>query len=153
MVLEDTTYMEALGTSVATELEFDNDGNLIGAHKTMVEDTIWHNGNFYTRNSEEAKLAETKWQWIRGYTIKTGANLNLDEYNNIFFNVGYISKAPRFNNVYDYSNQLFRDIKNEEVKAVEAGYSFRSSLSISNRGSPPVRSSTAFKYNSPLYGE
>ena len=128
LVLEDTTYMEALGTSVATELEFDNDGNLIGAHKTMVEDTIWHNGNFYTRNSEEAKLAETKWQWIRGYTIKTGVNLNLDEYNNVFFNVGYISKAPRFNNVYDYSNQLFRDIKNEEVKAVEAGYSFRSSL-------------------------
>ena len=132
LVLEDTTYMEALGTSVATELEFDNDGNLIGAHKTMVEDTIWHNGNFYTRNSEEAKLAETKWQWIRGYTIKTGANLNLDEYNNIFFNVGYISKAPRFNNVYDYSNQLFRDIKNEEVKAVEAGYSFRSSLFSAN---------------------
>jgi outer membrane receptor protein involved in Fe transport len=94
----------------------------------MVEDTIWHNGKSYTMNSDEAKLAETNWKWIRGYTIKAGANLNLDEYNNVFFNVGYISKAPRFNNVYDYSNQLFRDIKNEEVKAVEAGYSFRSSL-------------------------
>ena len=118
--------MEALGTSVATELEFDENGNLIGAHKTMVEDTIWHNGNFYTRNSEEAKLAETNWKWIRGYTIKTGVNLNLDEYNNVFFNVGYISKAPRFNNVYDYSNQLFRDIKNEEIKAFEWGHSYRS---------------------------
>jgi hypothetical protein len=126
LVLEDTTYMEALGTSVATELEFDENGNLIGAHKTMVEDTIWHNGIAYTMNSDEAKLAETNWKWIRGYTVKTGANLNLDESNNVFFNVGYISKAPRFNNVYDYSNQLFRDIKNEEIKAFEWGHSYRS---------------------------
>ena len=59
MVLDDTTYFEALGTSVATELEFDDYGNLIGAHKTMVEDTIWHNGKSYTMNSDEAKLAET----------------------------------------------------------------------------------------------
>ena len=51
---------------------------------------------------------------------------------NVFFNVGYISKAPRFNNVYDYSNQLFRDIRNEQVKAVEGGYSYRSSLFSAN---------------------
>jgi outer membrane receptor for Fe3+-dicitrate len=78
-------------------------------------------------NSPEAKLAETNWKWIRGYTIKSGANFNLDEYNNIFFNLGYISKAPRFNNVYYYDNTLFRDIKNEVVQAIEGGYSFRSS--------------------------
>ena len=127
LVLEDTTYIEALGTSVATELEFDNDGSLIGAHKTMVEDTIWHNGKSYTMNSDEAKLAETNWKWMKGYTIKSGANFNLDEYNNVFFNLGYISKAPRFNNVYYYDNSLFRNIKNEIVKAIEGGYSFRSS--------------------------
>ena len=132
LVLDDTTYFEALGTSVATELEFDDYGNLIGAHKTMVEDTIWHNGKSYTMNSDEAKLAETNWKWIRGYTIKAGANLNLDEYNNVFFNLGYISKAPRFNNVFDYDNRLFRGIKNEVVKALEGGYSFRSSLFSAN---------------------
>ena len=132
LVLDDTTYFEALGTSVATELEFDDYGNLIGAHKTMVEDTIWHNGKSYTMGSDEAKLAETNWKWIRGYTIKAGANLNLDEYNNVFFNLGYISKAPRFNNVFDYDNRLFRDIKNEAVKALEGGYSFRSSLFSAN---------------------
>ena len=81
LVLSDTTYVEALGTSVATELEFDNDGNLIGANKTMIEDTIWHNGTAYTMNSDEAKLAETDWKWIRGFTIKSGANINLDEFN------------------------------------------------------------------------
>ena len=127
LVLSDTTYFESLGTSVATELEFDENGILIGANKTMVVDTVLHNGIAYTMNSPEAKLAETNWKWIRGYTIKSGANFNLDEYNNIFFNLGYISKAPRFNNVYYYDNTLFRDIKNEVVQAIEGGYSFRSS--------------------------
>ena len=127
LVLSDTTYFESLGTSVATELEFDENGILIGANKTMVVDTVLHNGIAYTMNSPEAKLAETNWKWIRGFTIKSGANFNLDEYNNIFFNLGYISKAPRFNNVYYYDNTLFRDIKNEVVQAIEGGYSFRSS--------------------------
>ena len=127
LVLDDTTYFEALGTSVATELEFDENGNLVGANKTMVLDTVFHNGVAYTMNSPEAKLAETTWKWIRGFTIKSGANFNLDEYNNVFINLGYISKAPRFNNVYYYDNSLFRDIKNEIVQALEGGYSYRSS--------------------------
>ena len=128
LVLEDTTYREVLGTSVNTEYQFDSSGNIVGATKNMIEDTIWHNGRFFTRNSKEAKIAETNWKWIRGFTIKAGSNLNIDDYNNIFFNLGYITKAPRFNNIYDYDNNLFRDISNEEVKAIEAGYSFRSSL-------------------------
>ena len=132
LVLFDTTYVEALGTSIATEIEYDDDGIPISANKTMIEDTIWHNGIAYTMNSDEARLAETNWKWISGFTIKSGANLNLDEFNNIFFNLGYISKAPRFNNVYYYDNTLFRDIKNEIVKAIEGGYSFRSSLFSSN---------------------
>jgi len=132
LVLADTTYYEALGTSVMTQPTYDENGNLTGATKEMVEDTIIHNGVAYTMNSKEAKNAETDWKWIRGYTLKTGANLNVDENNNIFFNVGYISKAPRFNNVYYYDNTLFRDIKNEIVKAFEWGHSFRSSKYSSN---------------------
>ena len=64
MVLADTTYKEVLGTSVNTIYEYDNNGNIIGAHKTMVEDTIWHGGKIYTQNSDQAKLAETNWKWI-----------------------------------------------------------------------------------------
>ena len=122
LILDDTTYKEVLGTHM----------NIIDDKVVMIEDTIWHNGKAYTMNSDEAKFAETNWKWIRGYTIKAGANINLDEYNNVFFNLGYISKAPRFNNVFDYDNRLFRDIKNEAVKAIEGGYSFRSSLFSAN---------------------
>ena len=97
-----------------------------------ISDTITINGIDYTINSEQAKPTSTDWKWIRGYTVKTGLNYNLDEYNNLFFNAGYISKAPRFQNIFDYDNSLFRDIKNEIVKAVEGGYSYRSSIFSAN---------------------
>ena len=81
LVLSDTTYREALGTSVTTNLIFDDQGNLVGANKTQVLDTIVHNGVAYTMNSDEAKLAETNWKNIPGFTVKTGANYNLDDKN------------------------------------------------------------------------
>ena len=76
---------------------------------------------------DEGEHASTAWKWIRGYTVKAGANINFDEYNNVFFNTGYISKAPKFSNIYTQSNTLQTYINNEEVKAIEGGYSFRSS--------------------------
>lgn len=132
LVLDDTTYVEALGTSVVTEVVYDENGAIISAIKSMAEDTIFHNGVAYTMNSPQAKRAETSWNWIRGYTFKTGANYNIDLNHNVFFNVGYISKAPRFNNIYDYSNNLYREIENEIVKAAEGGYSYRSSALSAN---------------------
>ena len=71
---------------------------------------------------EDANI--TPWKYIPGFTAKAGANYNLNEYMNVFMNVGLLSKAQRFNNVYDRSNTLFRDIKNEQVRAIELGYSF-----------------------------
>jgi len=119
LVLSDTTFREAVGTEFI-------DGEYVP------DTTIIYNGVKYDVNSKEAKAAETSWKWLRGYTIKTGANLNLDEYNNVFFNIGYISKAPKFSNVYTQSNTLQDYINNEEVKAVEGGYSFRSSFFSAN---------------------
>ena len=132
LVLDDTTFSEVLGTSVTTTYQYDENGIPISAEKSMIEDTIFYNGQFYTMNSEEARLAETSWKWIPGFTIKSGMNYNIDDYNNIFINLGYISKSPRFNNVYDYSNQLYRDINNEKVLAAELGYSYRSSIFSAN---------------------
>ena len=114
LVLADTTYRKALGS-----------------HKffgEMLMDTIWHMGKAYTMQSNEAKNNATNWKWISGYTLKSGTNFNIDEYNNVFVNIGYISKAPRFNNVYDFENQLYKEIENEIVKALEVGYAYKKSL-------------------------
>ena len=119
--MPDTTIREALGTHL-----------YFGEY---ISDTVTVNGVDYTVNSREAVAASTDWKWIKGLTVKSGANINLDDRNNIFFNVGYISKAPRFNNIYYYDNSLFRDIKNEEVKAAELGYSYRSSIFSANLNS------------------
>ena len=118
LILADTIIKEAIGTHPY--------------FGEIISDTLTVNGKDYTINSEEAHYASTDWKWIRGYTLKTGANANVDEHNNIFFNIGYISKAPRFQNVYDYDNTLFKSIKNEVVRAFEWGHSFRSRIYSSN---------------------
>ncbi len=85
---------------------------------------IEYNGQTYDRNSNGLEFLESDWEWIMGGTAKAGANYNINDNMNAFMNLGYLSKAPRFNNVYDYSNNLYRDIKNELVQAVELGYSY-----------------------------
>lgn len=88
------------------------------------ETVIEYNGQTYDRNSEGLEYLESDWEWIMGGTAKAGANYNINDNMNAFMNMGYLSKAPRFNNVYDYSNNLYKDIENEKVKAIELGYSY-----------------------------
>ncbi len=67
---------------------------------------------------------ETDWKYLPGFTVKGGINYNLNETMNVFLNLGYLSKSQRFQNVYNRENQLFLEIKNEKVKAIEIGYSY-----------------------------
>ncbi len=92
---------------------------------TIAYDTkVIYNGVTYDRNSPGLRTNETGWKWIPGFTVKGGVNYNLTEKMNVFVNLGYLSKAQRFNNVYDYNNTLFKSIENEKVTAAEVGYSF-----------------------------
>ncbi len=72
------------------------------------------------------KNKENGFHSFPGVTIKGGLNYNFTERMNAFVNLGYLSKAPRMNNVFDYDNKLYREIKNELVKAFEFGYSYTS---------------------------
>ena len=87
-------------------------------------ETVIYQGQEYNYNSPGLRLNESDWKWIPGFTLKGGANYNLSESMNVFANLGYMSKAQRFNNVFDYNNNLFEDIENEKVQAFELGYSF-----------------------------
>ena len=66
----------------------------------------------------------TDWQKFWGYTAKGGVNYNIDKHNNIFANVGYFSKAPIFDNIFDFANNVFDDIENETILGIELGYGF-----------------------------
>ena len=86
--------------------------------------TVNYNGTTYDRTAEGLRTNETDWKYLPGFTVKGGANYNLNETMNVFANLGYLSKAQRFNNVFDQRNVLFRDIENEKVQAIELGYSW-----------------------------
>ena len=70
---------------------------------------------------------KTAWQDFLGYSVKGGANYNIDEKNNVFVNVGYFEKAPFLTNTFlNYANDINDDAKNERVYSAEVGYGFRS---------------------------
>ncbi len=90
-------------------------------------DTVYHEGRMYTTDSEELIYSQTEWVSKGGFTLKTGANLNLTERSNLFVNVGYLSRTPQFSNVIDNNtNTVFEEILNEVIYAFEAGYGYRS---------------------------
>ncbi len=64
-----------------------------------------------------------------GGSVKGGANYNLNEYHNVFANVGVISRAPYFSSVFtakDVSNVANNDALNEKIYSFELGYGFKS---------------------------
>ncbi|GEM_PF-2462146 len=65
---------------------------------------------------------ETGWKDFTTYSAKIGLNFQMNSQNNLFVNLGQFSKAPLSMNVYNYTNQLYSDIKNESVFSAEIGH-------------------------------
>lgn len=89
-------------------------------------ETKTYNGVDYTIDSPEARNATTAQKWFNGYTVKGGANYNIDDHHNVFFNAGHLNIAPRMNTVFDNNNREFLAIENQKVNSVEVGYGFKS---------------------------
>ena len=71
--------------------------------------------------SETANLA--------GGYVKGGANYNLDEASNVFFNAGFISRQPNFGGVFpSYANNINDELQNEEITSFELGYGYNSDV-------------------------
>ena len=70
---------------------------------------------------------ESDWENFLGGTVKAGANYNINEQHNVFFNAGLYSKQPIFDNVFvNFVNEVNEEVKNQTVSAFEIGYGFRS---------------------------
>jgi len=83
------------------------------------------NATAYTGNSKEARAATTDLKWFLGYTVKGGANYNINDNQHVFVNLGFLNMAPRMSVVFDNKNKAFADIKNQFVYAIEGGYGLR----------------------------
>jgi hypothetical protein len=136
--LSDTTFKRALGWG--DTLAYDGDHYVIYNRNTPT--VVANDSTFYTvggkkkglrnatttlfnENSAEAKTNESEWKTYIGFTIKGGLNFNIDEHNNIFANVGYISLPPQFVNVFDNTNKEYLGIKNQTIQSVELGYGLK----------------------------
>ncbi|MFY9310273.1 MAG: TonB-dependent receptor [Bacteroidia bacterium] len=103
LVLADTTLLQAVGYG----------------------DTVTYNGTKYTNQSAEARYSLTNRKWFLGYTIKGGANYNINEHQNVFVNLGYLKMAPRFALVFTSTNLENTKTKMQEVLAIEGGYGIK----------------------------
>ncbi len=84
-----------------------------------------------TRNvavdSTSAQNITIGWVWKPGFTFKTGLGYNINASHNVFFNTGYLSRAPSFNaTINAQGNSLVNNVENEKIIAFEAGYNYKS---------------------------
>ncbi len=102
--------------------------------------------NGITVDSISAANQRIDWRWRPSFTFKTGAGYNINRNHRVFANLGYLSRATRYNNLIItrniYGNNVVNtatgetaefgryfvdeNAKNELIRAVELGYSFRS---------------------------
>ena len=86
----------------------------------------WRYDRFYYDDSHAESDKLNFW----GYTVKGGGNYNINEHNNVFFNAGYISRAPFFSGgaflSSTVSNATNPNAVNEKIASFEVGYGFQS---------------------------
>lgn len=128
LVLADTTFERALG----------------------INDTIVRNGQTYTHESSEARVATRDWVAYWGGTAKGGVNYNINDHMNVFANGGVFFRPPTISDVYSGNSfVLVQDIGNEFIWGTELGYSVKYQRWAANLNlyrttweNRPVRSST-----------
>lgn len=88
--------------------------------------SYWRVDRFYYDKAHEKSETLN----FMGFTVKGGANYNLTEQHNVFFNVGFISRAPFFSGGAFLSAQTNNatnpDAINEKILSAEVGYGFKS---------------------------
>jgi iron complex outermembrane receptor protein len=73
-------------------------------------------------SADDASYVETPRVSFTGYSFKGGANYNLTEHDNLFFNAGYISRVPFFNQVYTTNGVRYPNVRPEGITSFELGY-------------------------------
>jgi outer membrane cobalamin receptor len=105
VTLNDTIY----------EVRSTDEYRVLGETEWMIDTT------FVTAAHPGLSTFTTDWERLNSATIKAGGNYNFNEWVNAYTNVGYLSRAPLFNSVFDLNNNVIQGYENQYVKAVEAG--------------------------------
>lgn len=111
------------GQLEGTYLEDDKLNAFVSA--AVSNEDYWRVDNFYYDADNEKSSTESH----IGYNVKAGANYNINAYNNVFANIGVISRQPYFSNGVFVSSQdnhmVNPNSENEKIQSAEIGYGFK----------------------------
>ena len=109
-----------------TQLEYNKD-KLATFISVAVSNTSYKRIDFFNYLDSDP-LQETDKSNFFGYSVKGGANYNINDEHNVFANIGYFEKAPSFR-AFESGQHNNVDInpnaENEKVFSTEIGYGFR----------------------------
>ena len=120
-----------MSEGIFAQLEYNRDKLSAFVSGGASNTSYWRYDRFYY---DEAHAKSSKKHYLGG-NIKGGANYNLTENHNVFFNAGYISRAPMFDTSFinsQNSHERNPDAVNEKVMSFELGYGFRSKFFAAN---------------------
>ena len=103
-------------------VEYDNDETLSAVFQAGLSNQSYRRIDYFDQinNVRSNKVSKT------GGYLKGGANYNIDEKHNVFFNAGFIKRQPFFDAVFpNFSNTENKDAENETISSIELGYGFK----------------------------
>lgn len=102
---------------------------------TVVRSGFRRNGKFLHEEFINSSLGFSPWYLFTNYTVKAGANYRITGRHNVFFNSGFFTRAPFFQEAFvdnRVSNEVRGDLVSEEIFSLEAGYGYRSARFAAN---------------------
>ena len=108
-----------------TQLEYSKD-DLSAFISVAASNTSYQRVDYFLYLDSDP-LKETDTYNFAGYSVKGGANYNLNEQHNVFANIGYFEKAPGFSAVFPNNDNVRINDKaeNQKIFSAELGYGFR----------------------------
>lgn len=127
---DNTGYVVQEG--VFSQAEYNKDKLSTFISGSVSNSTYWKIDRFYYAEADQKSAVKS----FLGFNIKGGANYNLTDKHNVFFNTGYLSRAPFMSGGYftsiHTSNNVNKNAINEKLFSAEVGYGYRSSLLTAN---------------------
>ena len=104
-----------------TMVEYNNDDKLTAVVQAGLSYQNYQRIDYF----DVPSMPVSEWATVPGGYVKGGANYNINENMNVFFNAGMISRQPNFDAVFpNYANDINADLSNEKINSFELGYAY-----------------------------
>jgi len=124
-----TGFVDQIGSFGLLEYKLDKWASFVNLSLANTKYSYLNNLDSFTLDDED----------IQTITFKVGATYNINQRNSLFVNAGWLSRAQQYNNViitnfWDPGTkaQFADSFDNENIKAIELGYNFKSSMFSAN---------------------